>query len=296
MHFGAIPPDAAQSERELKRIVYQAIGEVAAPGDLIFTVTLGHPLQFHQKVWRSWLGHADGDSAKWHTALFSGMRKEHGGATRRAYMIHSAEQGLKHVGTIEEHISPGYYTSRESFTTSLEVLSFRGLDPSRRSRIVDHARKLLGVPHDPRGWRRDFLTYTFGLPVVTLPHTVSCHALAYQAYEAAGITFAHQVATMPWFNVARWRGRPFGQPAGALDVDSVYLRDHHLYEDARFDVVLSISRHDGRLSILRNPGKYVWLPTSPVREVTTRQGVPLGVRGRTASFASAAVTKMTRHV
>jgi hypothetical protein len=245
------------SERQIKRTVYAAIADVAMPGDVIFIITVGHRFSRFQKIWRSWLG--IDQSSKWHTTIYTGMRKERNGSTFRPYIVHSAEQGFRHAGTIEEHITPGYYTSRGEPFTVLEILSHRGLDSSGRQKVVAYARSRIGTPHDGRGWQRDFLTYVFGLPAVADREKVSCHALAYEAYDAAGVGFAHQVGTMPWFNVARWRGRPLGQPPKTVDVNTVYLRDHHLYNDPRFEVVLSVSRMERELTLLRNPGKYSWL-------------------------------------
>src|SRR4051794_14984159 len=98
------------SEREMKRSIYEAINAAASPADVVFVITTGFTFSAWQKVWRSWMGHIESDSSKWHTALYSESKKERRGATRRPYVVHSAENGSRHTGTIEEHISPGYYT------------------------------------------------------------------------------------------------------------------------------------------------------------------------------------------
>jgi hypothetical protein len=87
---------------------------------------------------------------------------------------------------------------------------------------------------------------------------VSCHGLIYAAYGSAGVHFPHRVATMPWFNPARWTGHPFGHPAEEVNVEYVYLRDHHIYNDDRFEVVLQVRRHNGEVVLSHRPGKYSW--------------------------------------
>jgi hypothetical protein len=265
---------AMLSQRGRTQFVNDAIIDVAQPGDLIFIISLGGDIGPLQTVWRRWVGLGQAGPSMWHTAIYSGHKKERNGASQRPYMIHSAEHGFRHTGTIEEHISPGYYTSSARSITILEVARMH-LDASQRARIVEYARTKIGTPHDPRGWTRDAGTYLFGLPVWNKPGVISCHALAYEAYGAAHVTFSHQVRTMPWFNAARWRGRPIGQSAGSVSLTSMYLRDHHLYNDDRLEIALRVHRQANEITIVPSPGKYSWL--NPTRQNGDAHAAPARV-------------------
>ena len=126
------------SERSTKKAIYDAIREAAAPGDIVFIITSGLEFAWYQRVWRRWTGLPGSDSSKWHTALYCQSKKERHGATHRPYIVHSAEHGFRHTGTVEEHISPACYTSSGRTSTILEVASMRGLDAQRRAKIVEY--------------------------------------------------------------------------------------------------------------------------------------------------------------
>jgi hypothetical protein len=143
----------------------------------------------------------------------------------------------------------------------LEVLRYDGLTEHQRDRIVTYCRGQLGKPFAELGWRYDVLTYAFGVPsALQDPEKASCHGLAFQAYEQAGIFFPHQLAGTPIFNLARYLGRPLGHPADRADSRRLYLRDHHLYRDNRFTSVLAAfdDPETGDLQVTENPGKYSW--------------------------------------
>jgi len=247
-----------RSERNVRNEVYDAIVQEARPGDIVFMITIGFDFPKWQRVWRRWTGQDDNDASKWHTAVYSGCRKERRSAVYRPYIVHSAEKGSKHAGTTEEHISPSYYTCARNLTTVLEIIRMNELDADQRARIVDYARHKIGTPHDTRGWQRDFMTYVLGLPVVPRAGTISCHTLAFEAYGAVGVDFPHQTGTMPWFNPARWTGHPVGHSRDKVNLHFAYLRDHHFYNDSRFSVVLSVCRDKDHLSIVHHPEKYSW--------------------------------------
>lgn len=144
-----------------------------------------------------------------------------------------------------------------------DVLFFISLDPDQRRAIVEYCRAQVGKPFDDRGWRQDIWTYAFGLRGGRRdPVRVSCHGLAYDAYNRAGVHFAHQLRTAPALNLARLAGRPLGHPPDRVDLLFPYLRDHHLYRDARFACVLAAyqDRATKEMVLADRPGKYSWDP------------------------------------
>ena len=125
--------------------------------------------------------------------------------------------------------------------------------------FVKYVQAQLGKPFAELGWRHDFLTYALGLsPRRLAPDRVSCHGLAFCAYKNVGFHFPHQLGNAPFFNLARYTGHPLGHPPNEVDLRRLYLRDHHLYRDPRFESILAISEDDETRQIiaLQNPGKY----------------------------------------
>jgi hypothetical protein len=253
------------SKRQRRNLLYDRVIRYATPGDVVFFVsdrkeaTAFSPLS---RIYRRWLGFSFSDTTLWHTALYTGPVKETGSSTIRPHIIHAHTGGVE-----EEHLRPSLFTSVRSEkgaveqSVRIEIMHNPGLTLAQRTTIVEYCRSQLGKPFDDRGWRHDFLTYTFGLPSRRQdPNKASCHGMVYLAYEKAGVTFPHQLASVPIFNLARYLGHPLGHPAACADPSRLYLRDHHLYRDPRFRTVLALfdDTETGEPIVALNPGKYSW--------------------------------------
>lgn len=254
------------SNRRARGQLYEAISRLAQPGDVLFFITESEsPGSAGQisRLYRRWVGLDDHDSTAWHTALYVGAVKEHGGSQLRSHMIHARTGGV-----IDEHIPPSYFSNSLGDRgvperTRLEVVTHAGLDPEQRRTILDHCHAQVGKPFDDRGWRQDLWTYAFGLRGAPRdPAGVSCHGLIYDAYDRAGVHFPHQLRSAPAFNVARFIGHPLRHPRDHVDLRYPYLRDHHLHRDDRFACALAI--HQDHVShemvVTEHPGKYAWDP------------------------------------
>lgn len=271
LHQKLYPP----SKRVARGTVYDAAVRAAAPGDLVFLITGTNGVPAFSplsRLYRRWQGVVSEDTALWHTAVYTGAEKERRGSSVRPKMIHAHRRGVT-----EEHIPPSFFTSERDVDASvvsssrLEILRYEGITERQREQVVAYCRSKLGKPFTELGWRHDFMTYAFGFPCLRLdPARVSCHGLAFEAYERAGISFPHHLEAAPIFNLGRYVGHPFGHPADRASSKRLYLRDHHLYRDNRFRCLLAAFDHPetGELLVIENPGKYSWNPK--LREVYRR--------------------------
>jgi hypothetical protein len=259
--------DPPVSNRQRKGDLYAAVVEAALPGDVVFFITepeSSKAFSLFSRVYRRWLGFAPEDATLWHTAIFTGAVKERRSRWVRPHIVHARTRGV-----VEEHLHTTFFTTPPvapgclARTPRTEFLRFPGLSDAQRAEIVRYCRAQLGKPFDDLGWRHDLPTYAFGLPSRRNdPSKVSCHGLAFDAYAYVGFTFPHDVTSVPWFNLARYLGHPLGHPRDRVNLHRLYLRDHHLYRDDRFECVLSISADPatGRLKVDACPGKYAWSP------------------------------------
>lgn len=269
---GQIDHDCLPSKRLIRGAVYRAAVRVAEPGDIIFLITGTEgkpPLSWLNRLYRSWQGVVAEDTAFWHTAIYTGAVKERRGRLLVPKMIHAHR-----VGVTEEHIPPSFFTSerdgdaRVVTDARLEIVRYEGLTSRQRESIVRYCRGQLGKPFADRTWRDDVLTYAFGLPARRrVDARVSCHGLAFEAYEQAGIAFPHHLQSAPFFNLAHVLGHPLGQGANRASSQRLYLRDHHLYRDNRFTCIFAAFDDPvtGELLAVENPGKYSW--NSRLKEV-----------------------------
>ena len=252
----------ASSKREQLQTFHDIINEVAKPGDIVFFISekLNTTQSRLSRLYRSWQGLAADDNKIWHTAILVNPKKERKGARWRSHIIHAITKGVEAI-----HIPPSYFTSvREDPSGEaiqkgrIEIIQNAGLTDAQRREIVKYAEAQLGKPFAHLGWRHDILTYALGLSPRKLdPDKVSCHGLAFLAYENVGFSFAHQLGAAPFFNVAKYTGHPLGHPSNKVDLNRLYLRDHHLYSDPRFESILAISQDDKTRQIItvQNPGK-----------------------------------------
>lgn len=256
---------AVASKRQRRNQVYDLVIRHASPGDVVFFVsnrggtTAFSPLS---RIYRRWLGFSDSDTSLWHTAIYTGPVKETGSSQLRPHLIHARAGGVDEV-----HLRPSLFTSVRSAmgdvvqSSRIEIIHHPNLNPNQRQTIVDYGRSHRGKQFDDLGWRHDLLTYAFGLPSRRQDsQKVPCHGMVYLAYEKAGVTFPHQMANVPIFNLGRYLGHPLGHPPHRADLRRLYLRDHHLYRDRRFECVLAVYDDEatGEPIVELNPGKYSW--------------------------------------
>ena len=256
---------SAASKREQLGVFYSIINQVAKPGDVVFFIsekpnTIRSGLS---RMYRKWQGLSDSDTTIWHTTILVEPKKESNGAQWRPYIIHArAARGVEEI-----HIPPSYFTNIRDDPAGgatqrgrIEIIQSPQITDDQRREIVRYAKAQLGKPYADLGWRHDILTYALGLPARKLaPGSVSCHGLAFYAYGNIGFSFPHQLGNAPFFNIARYTGHPLWHPPHEVNLDRLYLRDHHLYRDSRFDSVLSISEDDEtrQIRVIHNPGKFL---------------------------------------
>ncbi len=252
------------SERQSLQRLYEPIMQSARPGDVLFFISdTTKPAcgNYLSRVYRGWLGFNWNDASNWHTTLYVGAKKESKGGKYRPYIIHSHQ-----AGTTENLVPPGFMLSKrqngQTQSGRIEILQNPNLDDGQRENIVQYCRTQLGKPFDDdERWSRNLVTYVLGLK--SLPRDsakVSCHGLAFEAYARAGLSFPHQLSTAPNL-LGRLFGHPLGHPPDRVDLRSNYLRDHQLYQNPLFEVVLALSGggHSIReTKIERYPGKYSW--------------------------------------
>jgi hypothetical protein len=256
------PTIGAPSKRKQLQRFYTTINNVARPGDVVFFISerlkaIHSPLA---RLYRKWQGLADHDISTWHTAILVEPKKESKGAQTRPHIIHATKKGVEEI-----HIPPSFFRSIRDDPDGeplqkgrIEIVQCPDLTARQREKIVRYAHAQLGKPFAELGWRHDILTYALGLPSRRLhPHKVSCHGLAFLAYGKVGFRFPHQLKHAPFFNLARYIGHPLGHPAHEVDLQKLYLRDHHLYRDPRFVNVLRIFEDDEtrEIALLHNPLK-----------------------------------------
>jgi hypothetical protein len=257
------PSHLSFSKRKVLQRFYSTINNLARPGDVVFFISerqkkaILSPLT---RLYRRWQGLADQDNSLWHTAILVEPKKESRGAHVRPHIIHATRKGVEEI-----HIPPSFFKSirddpdGESVQKGrIEIIQCPDLTAPQREEIVQYARTQIGKPFADLGWRHDILTYAFGLPSRRLhPNRVSCHALAFMAYRLVGFRFPHQLTHAPFFNLARVLGRPLGHPSHEVDLQRLYLRDHHLYRDSRFKNILRIfeDEESRQITMLQDPEK-----------------------------------------
>jgi len=256
------------SKSSIRRAIYEAIADVARPGDICFFITedpdLYSQLSRSEKIYRKWLGFAQDDVSIWHVGILSKFEKKPHSSQIRPYIIHSTEGN----GVFEQHISPEYFTSRnlkgreEICRTVMEVVRYEGITGEQVSRLLEFCRQQIGKPF-PKSIRGESLTYILGLPnVMFRPDELACHSLIFAAFNHIGIDFPHHLEAAPFFNIARYLGHPLGHDGERVNPQYTYLRDHHLYEDSRFRSIISLTWEQSTDDIVinSNPAKFSWNP------------------------------------
>ena len=251
------------SKRKQLQTFYNTINHLAKPGDVVFFISERRERirSALTRLYRKWQGLSDRDLTIWHTAVLVEPRKESKGAQWRPHIVHANRKGVEEI-----HIPPSYFKSIRDDPDGeplqkgrIEIVQCADLTDEQRREIVRYAQSQLGKSFAELGWRHDILTYALGLPSRRLPKgKVSCHGLAFFAYQCVGFLFPHQLAHAPFFNLARFTGRPLGHPRHAVNLDRLYLRDHHLYRDPRFENILSIFEEEEtrEITLIQNPGKH----------------------------------------
>jgi hypothetical protein len=258
---------ANRSKRAEWRRVYECFNDIARPGDVVFFIS-ERPIDLSRSVlrllYRKWQGFADDDPSRWHTAMYTGSRKESRGSATRSYFIHAVERGVEEI-----HVPPSYFTNIRSDGGEMvqggriEVSKDPCMMPEQRVEIIDYIRERLSQPFADLDWKQDILTWALGLPARKLdPNKASCHGIVFEAYEHVGYSFQNHLDTAPWFNIGRHLGHPLWGTREKADLTKLHLHDHHLYRDPRFICVLSIyeDQESGEIKIVENPGKYSWNP------------------------------------
>lgn len=252
------------SKRKTLGALYDQINDTATPGDVLFFISKLSPpeqLSFKRLVYRNWVGFDPLDQTTWHTAIYVGPVKESRGRQFRPHVVHSIVTGTKEI-----HVPPEYFVPTEDKPGviqrgRIEILHNPDVDTQSREQIVTYVRNKIGMPSDnEQGWRQDWRTYVLGLLGAAQDQTkISCHGLAFNAYDHIGLTFPHQLESAPNL-FGRVLGHPVGHPAHHVDLAYNYLRDHHLYRDPRFFVALAViggeCLREARVQL--NPGKYSW--------------------------------------
>ena len=257
------PNHPSSSKRRMLQQFYTTINNVAKPGDVVFFISerktaIHSPLT---RLYRRWQGLADHDISMWHTAILVEPKKESRGAHVRPHIIHATKKGVEEI-----HIPPSFFKSirddpeGEPLQKSrIEIIQCPDLTSLQRQEIVRYAITQIGKPFAELGWRHDILTYALGLPSRRLhPDRVSCHGLAFLAYQVVGFQFPHRLKHAPFFNLARIFGRPLGHPFHEVNLQRLYLRDHHLYYDSRFKNILRIFEDEEtrQITLLHSPDKF----------------------------------------
>ena len=255
---------SAISKREQLRIFYSTINQVAKPGDVVFFISeKPYPVRSKlSRIYRKWQGLADSDTTVWHTAILVNPKKESRGAQWRPRIVHATTKGVEEI-----HIPPSYFTNVRDDPAGeatqkgcIEIIQSPQITDHQRHEIVRYAKAQLGKSFAEFGWPHDILTYALGLPARKLaPGKVSCHGLAFFAYKNIGFSFPHQLGNAPFFNLAKYIGYPLGHPPHEVDLNRLYLRDHHLYRDPRFESILAISEDEEtkQITVTQNPGKHL---------------------------------------
>jgi hypothetical protein len=254
------------SERAALQIPYDAIMDVTPVGALVFLITDIGALENDtpaRRFYRRWQGYAPIDTTYWHTAIYEGPRKDSKGSRYRPYIIHSSQRG-----TTCDQLPPEFFknTTERGLPKQnrIEILANPDFGAAEHQVVVEYCRDQLGKPFDgDPGWKRDWPTVVFGVRSRRrLPQEVSCHGLAYDAYAAAGMRFPHHLERAPNL-LGRLLGAPLGHPRDHVDLDYLYLRDHHLYRDPRFACLISVAGAGPSIRdvvIERAPRKYGWSP------------------------------------
>jgi hypothetical protein len=268
MHTPESTPGGNSSKRKALNSIYDEINRVATPGDIIFFISdsptdAQYPLVRRQ--YRQWQGFDAADLTRWHTSIYVGPIKESRGSQKRPHIVHAVENGVEEI-----HIPPSFFTSVRMDTGEvvrhgrIEVVHHSESTAGNREEVVNYARQQLGKSFDDLNWRYLFWTYFLGLPTRRLDTSkVSCHGLAFNAYEKVGLKFAHQLENVPPFNPAKYLGHPiYGHPPDRVNLNRLYLVDHHLYRDPRFKSVLTIfeDTQTQQIKTAENPAKYSWNP------------------------------------
>lgn len=254
------------SKSAVRHAIYDTIHKVAIPGDVCFFISEDpdcyQKISKYEQWYRRWMGFQKNDLTIWHIGLLSKFEKKPKSSQIRPYIIHST----KEKGVFEQHIRPEYFTSenvgplKTSCRTILEILRFEGLSSEQNNSLVKFCRDQIGKPFPPQ-IRSESLTYLFGLPNwFNSDQSSSCHSLIFSAFSSIGIKFPHHFNNVPWFNLARIRGYPFGHSSYSVNDKYPYLRDHHLYQDQRFKSILTLTYDccDCEIKSNHNPDKFSW--------------------------------------
>ena len=250
--------------KALKKAVYEQINEDFCPGDVVFMVSSDSPEKKFpklRKIRRRLIGMSDNDKTDWHTTMSLGKEKSTKGATIHPMIIHAAYEGVE-----KTNIRPSYFSSvfgdRSQLSKAfMEIIRFPDLSEKQKQEMTEYSLSKLGQPFQGLGWKHDFLPYAFGIRAPKIkPDHASCHGLVYSAFDTAGIKFPHQLQNTLFFNLGRMLGHVIGEPKESVDVSRLYLHDHNLYQDSRFETVLSIHEDSAsqNITIQREGPKYSW--------------------------------------
>lgn len=254
----------SENKNRAKKLVYECINDNVLRGDVVFLVSDDSSHTKFPKlrsIHRLWIGLSKNDKTAWHTTVGADKEKKGNGAIIRPTIVHSGRMGVEKI-----HIPPSYFSSqfRERSMLShswLEVVCLPELSDKQRREIVNFTNSKIGQPFQGLGWRHDLLPYVFGFRAPKIEDSKSsCHGLIYSAYDYVGVKFPHQLENTPLFNVGRLLGHVIGEDSNYVDVNHLYLHDHHLYRDPRFESKLSIHENkvSKNISIQINGLKYSW--------------------------------------
>jgi hypothetical protein len=256
------------SKSSIRHTIYNAIAEIARPGDVCFFITEDpdcyQKISWSERMYRKWMGFADGDISVWHLGILSKFEKKPKSSQVRPYIIHATEE----EGVFEQHIFPEYFTSKDMgqgsavSRTIMEIVRNDSLTDQHNEQLVDFCRLQIGKPF-PKSIRGEGLTYIFGLPNLFVPPgQYSCHSLVYAAFDRVGVNFPHHLEAAPFFNLGKYLGHPLGHRREKVNPKYPYLRDHHLYQDPRFKSILTLTyaQYSQEIFISRYPPKFSWNP------------------------------------
>lgn len=247
---------SAGSNREQRNRVYQFIGEVAQPGDLMFVISAEErPKSLWSKL-KWWVnyrsqGYPAGDWSEWGTLVFSHMQKESKGAAYVPVVYQSKEPKLKQFA-----LPPGYFRGN----SRLEILRIKGINEQQQQAVCSYLseRNLRAHDHSELRWNR--ITFLTGLPNFFIQrHLENCVRTTMEAFERGGILFRHRCDLMPVWNFARYRGRPLLHTKLGVSPYYNYLQDHHLYSDPQLELVASVHQQDERYRMQQDSQKYSWI-------------------------------------